>query len=256
MLKIPLNSAILSKHKSIADSVNAKYKSKYDRENFRHTECMFLTQNEGRLIYTTCPGARALKNWEEVDFILPYPLAINLSSVPYSLSESYSWLEIPDCTMESIKTFYDSSRPKYIKDSDLHTKVVAINNRRANVEFIDPKRFDQNFDVCFKMVKENPLTDISKFEWFKRNSEDKIDYYDIDKIYRLVFGQHNAFDYEMSEQQILRSINQLHAKASTHGIVERSTHDGVEMKTYHFPFAIFEDANQKLMWQGFAQRVK
>ena len=69
MLKIPLNSEFLSKHKSVANNVNIKYKSKYDRKQFRHTECMFLTQDGNKLIYTTCPGVYAIRNWEEVDFV-------------------------------------------------------------------------------------------------------------------------------------------------------------------------------------------
>ena len=64
MLKIPLNSAILSQHKSAANNVNIKYKSKYDRKQFRHTECMFLTQDGNKLIYTTCPGVYAIRNWQ------------------------------------------------------------------------------------------------------------------------------------------------------------------------------------------------
>ena len=99
MLKIPLNSEFLSKHKSVANHVNIKYKSKYDRNQFRYTECMFLTQEGNKLIYTTCPGVYAIKNWEEVDFVLPHPLAINLSSVPYTLSEQL-WKEFPEMKKE------------------------------------------------------------------------------------------------------------------------------------------------------------
>ena len=260
MLKIPLNSEFLSKHKSVANHVNIKYKSKYDRNQFRYTECMFLTQEGNKLIYTTCPGVYAIKNWEEVDFVLPHPLAINLSSVPYTLSEQYSWLEIPDCTMESIKTFYDASRPKYIKESDLKTNIVAINNRRANIEFINPEQILRNFDKYIKTAKENPVTDESKYKWFMRDNNNKIIYHDINKVYRLIFKQNNMSDLgsqtEMTEQEILHKTNQLHNIANTLGVVKRTINNDCEKRTYHFPVALFETEQQIIFWQGVAQQVK
>ena len=260
MLKIPLNSAILSQHKSAANNVNIKYKSKYDRKQFRHTECMFLTQDGNKLIYTTCPGVYAIRNWEEVDFVLPHPLTINLSSVPYTLSEQYSWLEIPDCTMESIKTFYDASRPKYIKESDLQTNIIAINGQRANIEFINPERIIQNFEKYIKLVRTNPVTNKDQFEWFVRDNNNKIAYHDINKVHRLVFGQNNTFDFgfqnEIKEQEILHQINQLHNTANTLGIVKRTIDNGSEEKTYLFPVALFEKERQIIFWQGCAKHVK
>ena len=261
MLKIPLNSEFLSKHKSVANNVNIKYKSKYDRKQFRHTECMFLTQNGNKLIYTTCPGVYAIKNWEEVDFVLPHPLTINLSSVPCTLSEQYSWVEIPDCTMESIKTFYDVSRPKYIKESDLQTNVIAINNKRANIEFINPERIIQNLDKYINIAKTNPITDKNQYEWFIRDkNNNKIIYYDISKVYHLVFGKKHTSDFglqnEIKEQEILHQINQLHNNANTLGVVKRIINNNCEEKTYHFPVALFETDRQIIFWQGCAKHVK
>ena len=260
MLKIPLNSEILSKHKSAINNVNIKYKSKYDRIKFRHTECMFLTQDGNKLIYTTCPGVYAIQNWEQIDFVLPYPVAINLSSAPCVLSEQNSWLEIPDCTIESIKTFYDASRPKYIKESDLQTNIIAINNRRANIEFIKPERILQNLDKFIKTAKANPITDKNQYEWFVRDSNNQIAYHDINKVHSLVFKQNNAFDLgfqtEMREQEILNQINQLHNAANTLGIVKHTTNNDWDEKTYHFPVAIFENQRQIIFWQGCAKHIK
>lgn len=260
MLKIPLNSEILSKHKSAVNNVNIKYKSKYDRQQFRHTECMFLTQDGNKLIYTTCPGMYAIQNWEEVDFDLPHPLTINLSSAPCILSEQYSWLEVPDCTMESIKTFYDASRPKYIKESDLQTNIIAINGHRANIEFINPKKILHNFEKYINIAKTNPITNQDQYEWFVRDNNNKIIYHDINKVHRLVFKQNNMFDLgfqtEMREQEVLDQINQLHNIANTHGVVKRTINNDWDEKTYLFPVAIFEKERQIIFWQGCAKHIK
>jgi hypothetical protein len=162
--------------------------------------------------------------------------------------------------MESIKTFYDASRPKYIKESDLQTNIIAINGQRANIEFINPERIIQNFEKYIKLVRTNPVTNKDQFEWFVRDNNNKIAYHDINKVHRLVFGQNNAFDFrfqnEIKEQEILHQINQLHNTANTLGIVKRTIDNGNEEKTYLFPVVLFEKERQIIFWQGCAKHVK
>ena len=184
MLKIPLKTSWLRQHKMAARPVDIDFRSKYDRNAHRYEECLFLTQSGDRLVYTTCAERHAVQNWEVVDFQLPHPMAVNLSSVPYKLDGEYVWCEVPKCTMETNATFYDDARPKYIKDSDLQTNVVAINGKRANIEFIKPQRYVDGVTRIVQSATANPFYDHNQYQWFGRDADDKIDFYEISKIIR------------------------------------------------------------------------
>lgn len=259
MLKIPLNAEILAKHKSISIPVNIQFRSKYARDENRYLECMFVTQSDNKLIYTTCPGHFAIQNWEEVNFNLPQPLTINLSSVPYEFRDKHTILEIPSCTMETINTFLDNARPKYIRNSDLKTKVIALDGKRANIEFIRPDRFIERFDKIIHTVMENPILDHKQYDWYMRDDKNRIDYYNMSKVYKSVFGQ-NVFEYEYlrypGDTTILRRIDELHKVATMHGVTKRVVDNGTEVNTFQIPVAIFESARQTVIWQGIGTHVK
>ena len=259
MLKIPLNSQIVSKHKSISIPVNIQFRSKDARDKNRYLECMFVTQSDNKLIYTTCTGHYALQNWEEVNFNLPQPLTINLSSVPYELKNKHTILEIPNCTMETINTFLDNARPKYIRTVDLKNKIIAFDDKRANIEFIHPDRFIEQFDKIINKAKQNPIHDYTQYDWYTHDDKNRIEYYDISKVYKAVFGQ-NVFEYEYlrypGNTTILRRIDELHKAATTHGTIKRIVDNETEQNTLHVPVAIFENARQTVIWQGIGKHIK
>ena len=212
-LKITLNSSWLRLHKSIATPVNFLFKSKHEREQHRYEECLFLTQSGNNLIYTTLTGRYAVQQWEAVDFDLPWPITINTATVPYKINSNRACLEIPSCTGSALETFYDTNRPAFIKDSDLQTKVIAIDGRRANIEFIKPYGRLDKLNQIIKTVEENPFTDSNQYQWFTRDNGGKIDYCEISKIYKTVLGQ-DVFEYEYlrypGDTIIMQRINELH----------------------------------------------
>lgn len=257
MLTVPLNAAILQKHKSMARPVNIEYKTQYDRKKYRWAECVFLTQSGKTLTYTTCTPQYAIQSYNTVDFNLPYSLTINLQSVPYKLTDKNTILEVPDCTLETLKMFYNPNRPAYIKTDDLQTKVISVNGKRANLEYINPQRFlGQLADTIFKCT---PGINHKHYQWFNRNSDEKIDYADMSKIYKIVTGS-PVFEYEHlrypGDTIILKRIDELHNAASKHAVITKEFYNGVETCMYEMPIAIFENDRQKVIWLGNSQKVK
>lgn len=259
MLDIPLKTSVVLQHKVLASPVNIEFRTKYERDAHRYEECLFLTQSDGRLIYTTCTGERAIQSWENVDFKLPYSLALNLSSVSYKLNGDYVHLEIPTCTLETIGTLYDKARPKYIRDSDLQTRIAAVNGKRVNMEMINPGRFVDKFDNIVQGVRANQISDPMQYQWFLRDADGKIDCSTIGKIYKIVLGR-DVFEYEYvrysGEKIILGRINDLHRVVDMYGVLERATTNGADEAVFNLPVAIFKKAQQTIIWPGIAQRVK
>lgn len=259
MVDIPLKASWLRQHKIIARSVNVEYRTKYEREAHRFEECLFLNQDGGRLVYTTCTGPCAVRNWENVDFKLSYPLALNLASVPYKLTGDYVRLEIPDCTLVGLDAFYDKSRPKYIKDSDLQTRVAAIDGKRVNLEYINPARFVERFDNIVKQVRENPIVDPKQYQWMGCDADGRINYSDVSKVYKVVMG-HDAFEsyyLRFPGNWVIQShIDKLHSMVDMYGVMESRTNDGVDEHVFRLPVAIFNKANQTVIWPGMGQKIR
>ena len=258
-LKITLNSSWLRLHKSIATPVNFLFKSKHEREQHRYEECLFLTQSGNNLIYTTLTGRYAVQQWEAVDFDLPWPITINTASVPYKINSNRACLEIPSCTGSALETFYDTNRPAFIKDSDLQTKIIAIDGRRANIEFIKPYGRLDKLNQIIKTVEGNPFTNPNQYQWFTRDNGGKIDYCEISKIYKTVLGQ-DVFEYEYlrypGDTIIMQRINELHKAVDRYGTLERVVENGFDEIKYRLPIALFKKATQTVIWQGIPVRVK
>ncbi len=259
MLTIPLNALFLTQLKSVVNPVNIMYRTKDERTRHRYEECAFLTQSKDKLFYTLCTRRFVIQKWENINFNLPYPLTVNLQSVPYKLSNKNAILEIPDCTQGTLNTFYDTARPQYIRDSDLHTCVVAINGKRANLEFINPQRFLNTFENIIKCAKQNPLHDWNQYKWFVRDTDGKIDCSEMGAIYKTVFGQNvfaNEYFQYSGDKKILMHLDTLHQVADTHGIMTHNQHNGVETDTFYVPLAIFNQTNQIIIWQGIPTKAK
>lgn len=256
MLQIPLNNTVLQNHKLLAVPVNIIYRRQYERNKYRWAECVFLTQCGNKLTYTTCTPRHVIQSYDMVNFELPHPLTINLRSVPYKPADKSAILEVPDCTLETLNTFYNPNRPKYIKTDDLQTKIISINGRRANLEYINPQKFlDQLADMNFKAY---PVLDHTEYQWFKQYDNGEIDYCDISNIYKIVTGQ-DFQDGRLRHQgnnAIISKINQLHRAASKHAILTKEFCNGTEYNLYHMPIAIFETPKQKVIWMGQAQKIK
>lgn len=259
MVEIPLKTSWVRQHKLIAKPVNIEYSTKYERDAHRFEECMFLTQVGGRLVYTTCVGAYAVRNWEDVDFNLPHPLALNLASVPYKLTGDYVRLEIPNCTLMGVDAFYDKARPKYIKDSDLQTRVAAIDGKRVNLEYINPARFVERFDNIVQRVRENPIIDPTQYQWLRRDADGRIDYSDVSKVYKIVMG-HDVFEsyyLRFPGNWVIEShIDKLHSAVDMYGVMESRANDGVDEHVFRLPVAIFNKANQTVIWPGMGQKIR
>lgn len=260
MTTLKLNNSIVQAHKSIAIPVNLEYKSKYDRQKYRWQECMFLTQGKGVVTYTTCTPYCAIQNYQLTDHKLPNTLAINLQSVPYNTKDKEVILEIPKCTLETLNTFYDPNRPQYIRSDDLQTKIIAINGRRANVEYINPNTLMDSFNRMICEATQNPIYDYTKYNWFSREANGFINYALMSKIYKMVFGN-SVFEYEYlrypGDTTILKRIDELHSAVSRYGMLTRRTeNDCGEYDTHQLPIAIFENNNRKIIWSGFAEKIR
>lgn len=260
MLTVPLNANVLEKHKSMARPVNVEYRTQYDRNRYRWAECVFLTQSGDKLTYTTYTPHYVIQSYNTVDFNLPHPLTINLQSVPYKLTNKDTILEVPDCTLETLKMFYNPNRPAYIKPEDLQTKVISIDGKRANLEYINPQKFMDRLDDI--RINSIPGINHKHYQWYNRNSDDEIDFTDISKIYKIVTGS-SVFEYEylrhpeyIGDTYILKRIEELHNAASKHVALTKELYNGVESRVYEIPIAIFENEKQKVMWQGISQKVK
>lgn len=257
MLTVPLNANVLEKHKSMARPVNIEYRTQHDRNKYRCAECVFLTQSGDKLTYTTCTPQYVIQSYNTVDFNLPHPLTINLQSVPYKLTDKNTILEVPDCTLETLKMFYNPNRPTYIKTEDLQTKVISIDGKRANLEYINPQRFLDRLDDM--RINSIPGINHKHYQWYNRNSDDEINFTDISKIYKIVTGR-PVFDLIYTkytgDTYILKCIEELHNVASKHVVLTKELYNGVESCVYETPIAIFENEKQKVIWQGIPQKVK
>lgn len=259
MLKIPLKTSFVMQHKSLARPVNIEFRSRYEREAHRYEECLFLTQLGNNMIYTTCTGGAAIQSWETVNFKLPCPLAINLASVPYKLSGDYAELEIPTCTMANVVAFCDKSRPKYIKESDLQTKVVAIDGGRAGLEMINPERFLNMFDNIVRDVRAYRIYNPVQYQWFVRDANNKIDHSIISKIYKIVMGR-DVFEYEYlrypGDKTIFGRIEELQRATDLYGLLKKSRNIDGDEQVFNLPVAVFKKAQQTVIWPGMMERVK
>lgn len=259
MLNVPLKTSFIFQHKALARPVNIEFRTKYERDAHRYEECLFLTQADGRLVYTTCTGGRAIQSWENVDFKLPYSLALNLSNVPYKLNGDYVWLEIPTCTLETLGALYDKARPKYIKDSDLQTRIAAINGKRVSMEMVNPGRFLDKFENIVRGIRANQISDPMQYQWFVRDADGKIDCSTIGKIYKIVLGR-DVFEYEYvrysGDKIILGRMNELHRAVDMYGVLERTINNDGDESVFNLPVAMFKKAQQTIIWPGVVQRVK
>lgn len=262
MVSIQLNRDIFMQHMRMFTPVKYMFKDRYLRDKYKYKECLLLTQNEDTLIYTTVGETHALQSYEKVAFQIPYPIALNLDSVSCYKSGNQIVLEIPDCTLAGLRTFYDVNRPKYINDSDLKTSVVAINGRRANLEYINPTHLADQFDYIVSNAKINPITNWQDYQWFNRNYNGDIQWQNIDSVYKTVFYTDagilpNTLEHP-SESRVLKYLEQLQSAAKSFGALYRESHnnDTDELDKYKIPFALFQDNQQSVIWQGIPQKQK
>ena len=262
MLSITLNRDFFLKHKQLAVSVKYLYNNKYLRQKYKYKECLLLTQNKDILSYTTCGTTYALQSHEKVDFKLPYPIALNLINAQYEKCSEQIVLDIPDCTMTNLAAFYGDNRPKYIRDTDLQTSVVAINGKRTNIEYIKPEQLVAKFNQLIHDVTLKPISNWRDYQWFDRNNGGEIIYQDMDKVYKTLFSTDYGISSGMfdkpSELQILQFFEKLQMAAQYFGTIKKEIYNeniGNE-ETYILPYAVFQSAQHSLIWQGIAQKQK
>ena len=264
MYSFDLDTNILCNHKLIATPGTAR--SKHERDGQKRHECAFLTCDEPNIIhYTTFSPNCAIQSMQKTDFTLPYQMAINLYSTSEIKRNKPAHVEIPDCTHENLKAFNDPYRPKFIKDSDLRTSVISINDTRANVEYIRPQYILNRLNNIIRTINQQPHVAWRDFEWFKidnTHDQEYFEYHEMENIYRAVFSTDNGIPHNLMERPsnatVMQYLEKLMSVATRVVTIYQEIYvpENNATDVYKLPVALFKNHQSQIIWQAKAVKER
>ena len=261
MFKIKLNTKFLQDHIAAITYTKYAYKQKDVRETHKAEDCLFLTQENDILTYTSAGQPFSIQSYEKVDFQIPYPIIIDLASVTIHGQQGTTELIIPNCTMETLKTFYDDNRPKFIKDKHLTTSVISIGDRPGNLSYIKSNNIPAQFDELTTRILQQNSIDWQQYDWTSTN-----EHYVLDRIYEIVTGQNtgDAFlpflspDVRLSEITFsnINLSQMMHRATKCTTITKTRPDDDGNPLQFETPVALFDTTKQKILLTGKTIRTK